>query len=149
MRIVLQRVLEAKVGVGSEVVGQIGQGLLIYLGVGKSDTEDDAKYIAGKITGLRVFSDNEGKMNLSVKDVGGEILLVSQFTLYGDCRKGRRPGFDLAGAPSEADRLYQYVGELLVDDGVNVKYGRFAAHMHVSSINDGPVTFLLDSPASF
>ena len=145
MRIVLQRVSQAKVEVDGEVTGQIGHGLLIYLGVGKDDSETDAAFIAGKIAGLRVFSDDAGKMNLSVKDVGGKVLLVSQFTLYGDCRKGRRPGFDMAGDPAEAERLYQYVGKLLEGEGVNVEYGRFAAHMHVSSVNDGPVTFLLES----
>ncbi len=145
MRIVLQRVSEAKVEVDGEVTGRVGHGLLVYLGVGKGDSEHEAAFIAGKIAGLRIFSDDAGKMNLSVKDVGGEVLLVSQFTLYGDCRKGRRPGFDMAGDPAEADRLYQYVGKQLENEGINVEYGRFAAHMHVSSVNDGPVTFIVES----
>ena len=148
MRIVLQRVSEAKVEVDGEVVGRIGNGLLVYLGVGKGDSEADGAFIAGKIAGLRIFSDDAGKMNLSVKDTGGEILLVSQFTLYGDCRKGRRPGFDMAGDPAEAERLYRHVGELLESEGIKVEYGQFAAHMHVGSVNDGPVTFILESKAA-
>ncbi len=149
MRVVIQRVNSACVKVDGEVIGRIGVGLLVYLGVGKSDSETDARFIADKITGLRIFTDSTDKMNKSVIDVGGQVLLVSQFTLYGDCRKGRRPGFDGAGDPTAARELYELVGELIGRNGVKVAYGKFAARMEVTSANHGPVTFMLDSSKIF
>jgi D-tyrosyl-tRNA(Tyr) deacylase len=149
MRAVIQRVSEAKVEVEGKVIGQIGSGLLVYLGVGTQDTEADAQFMADKLVNLRIFSDEAGKMNRSVIDIGGGILLVSQFTLYGDCRKGRRPGFDAAGEPGLAERLYEKVATLIAAADVPVEKGSFGAHMHVSSLNDGPVTFLLDSSRLF
>jgi len=149
MRAVVQRVKEAKIEVDSQIVGSIGKGLLVYLGVGKDDSEKDVEFIADKLVNLRIFADENDKMNLSVLDVGGEILLVSQFTLYGDCRKGRRPGFDLAGEPKTAERLYEKTIEAIRQKDAPVKTGIFAAHMDVTSINDGPVTFLLDSKKTF
>lgn len=149
MRAVIQRVTEAKVEVEGEIVGQVGKGLLVYLGVGTADTETDAQFMAEKLANLRIFSDEAGKMNRSVIDIGGGVLLVSQFTLYGDCRKGRRPGFDAAGEPGLAERLYEKVGQLIAAADVPVQKGSFGAHMHVTSVNDGPVTFLLDSSRLF
>lgn len=149
MRVVVQRVLEAAVKIGDNVVGQIGRGLLVYLGVGKGDGPQDAEFIADKLVNLRIFADEAGKMNRSVLDVGGEILLVSNFTLHGDCRKGRRPGFDGAAEPMLAQQLYEKVIELVGQRGVAVQKGIFGEYMHVSSINDGPVTFLLDSSRLF
>ncbi|MHC4155413.1 MAG: D-aminoacyl-tRNA deacylase [Planctomycetota bacterium] len=149
MRAVIQRVLQAKVEVDSQPVGKIDKGLLVYLGVGKGDTDSDAQFMAEKLVNLRIFADEAGKMNLSVQDVGGSILLVSNFTLHGDCRKGRRPGFDAAAEPSAANKLYEKVGELISQQGVTVEKGLFGEYMHVSSINDGPVTFLLDSSRLF
>jgi len=145
MRAVIQRVIQAQVEVEGEITGKIGKGLLVYLGVGKEDDEKDAGFIAEKLTNLRIFADENDKMNLSVRDVGGGILLISQFTLYGDCRKGRRPGFDAAGKPEQARQLYELTRELIKQQGVPVETGVFAAHMQVSSVNDGPVTFILDS----
>ena len=149
MRAVVQRVLNAKVEVAGKTVGETGKGLLVYLGVGKEDNEKDARYLAEKIANLRIFSDVEGKMNLSVKDVGGAVLLVSQFTLYGDCRKGRRPGFDDSAEPELAKKLYEKVGDIIKNDGINIEKGIFAAHMLVSSVNDGPINFLIDSSKLF
>ncbi len=149
MRMVVQRVTRAAVEVDGQIVGQIGQGLLVYLGVGHDDTEKDCEFIADKIAHLRIFEDDQGKMNRSVLDIGGAVLLVSQFTLYGDCRKGRRPGFDAAGDPARADQLYREVIRRVQQLGVPVEQGRFAAHMKVSSVNDGPVTFMLDSSRIF
>ena len=149
MRMVCQRVLEAKVTVNGHPVGTIGKGLLVYLGVGKGDTVNDAKFIADKIANLRVFADQAGKMNLSVQDIAGSILLISNFTLHGDCRKGRRPGFDAAAEPALAEQLYEKVAELIAEQGIPVEKGVFGEYMHVSSINDGPVTFLLDSTKLF
>lgn len=149
MRAVVQRVLNAKVEVEGKIVGETGEGLLVYLGVGKADNEKDARYLAEKISNLRIFSDVDGKMNLSVKDVGGEVLLVSQFTLYGDCRKGRRPGFDDSAEPDLARTLYFKVGDIIKNEGINVENGIFAAHMLVSSVNDGPINFLVDSEKLF
>jgi D-tyrosyl-tRNA(Tyr) deacylase len=145
MRAVIQRVTSATVEVEKRIVGQIGKGLLVYLGVGKEDTDKDTEFLAEKLTGLRIFSDMAGKMNLSILDVGGEVLIVSNFTLYGDCRKGRRPGFDAAAEPVIAQRLYEKTAQLLADKGIKVARGVFGAYMQVSSVNDGPVTFLLDS----
>jgi len=149
MRAVIQRVLEATVKVNDKLVGQIGKGLLVYLGVGKEDGLKDAEFIADKLVNLRIFADEAGKMNRSVLDVGGQILLVSNFTLHGDCQKGRRPGFDAAAEPVLAQQLYEKVIELVGKSGVAVEKGVFGAYMHVSSINDGPVTFLLDSSRLF
>ena len=149
MRAVIQRVLEATVKVNDKLVGQIGKGLLVYLGVGKEDGLKDAEFIADKLVNLRIFADEAGKMNRSVLGVNGQILLVSNFTLYGDCRKGRRPGFDAAAEPVLAQQLYEKVIELVGKSGVTVEKGVFGAYMHVSSINDGPVTFLLDSSRLF
>ena len=149
MRMVLQRVSEAKVEVDGEVTGKIGRGLLVYLGIGKGDTLEDAEFMAEKLVNLRIFSDSAGKMNLNVRDVEGAILLISNFTLHGDCRKGRRPGFDAAADPQSAEQLYETVAELIAGKGVTVGKGVFGGYMQVSSINDGPVTFLLDSSRLF
>ncbi len=149
MRMVCQRVLEAEVQVNSQQIGKIGKGLLVYLSVGQGDTVNDAEFMADKLVNLRIFADEAGKMNRSVVDVGGSILLVSNFTLHGDCRKGRRPGFDAAADPALAQQLYEKVIELIANQGVTVETGMFGEYMHVSSINDGPVTFLLDSSRLF
>jgi D-tyrosyl-tRNA(Tyr) deacylase len=145
MRAVIQRVMQAKVKVDDELVGQIGNGLLVYVSVGKTDTVKDAELVAEKLVSLRIFADESGKMNRSVGNVGGSILLVSNFTLHGDCRKGRRPSFDAAAEPALAEQLYEKVAELIAQRGVSIEKGVFGGHMHVSSINDGPVTFLLES----
>jgi D-tyrosyl-tRNA(Tyr) deacylase len=149
MRMVCQRVMEANVTVNNQTVGKIGKGLLIYLGVGKGDTVNDAQFMADKIVNLRIFADQAGKMNLSIQDVAGSILLISNFTLHGDCRKGRRPGFDTAAEPVLAEQLYEKVAELINEQGVPVEKGLFGEYMHVTSINDGPVTFILDSTKLF
>ena len=149
MRGVVQRVMEAQVKVGPDGVGRIDKGLLVYLGVSQGDSAEDAHYMADKLVNLRIFADAEGKMNLSVKDVGGQVLLVSQFTLCGDCRKGRRPGFDQAADPGPAQQLYEQVRDLVASEGIGVQTGRFREHMRVTSTNDGPVTFLLDSRRVF
>ena len=149
MRIVCQRVLEAEVKTEGQQVGKIDRGLLVYLSVGKEDTVKDAQFMADKLVNLRIFADEAGKMNRSVLDLGGQILLVSNFTLHGDCRKGRRPGFDAAADAGLAQQLYVKVIELIAEQGVAVEKGAFGEYMHVSSINDGPVTFLLDSTRLF
>lgn len=149
MRAVIQRVLEAKVEVGGEVVGQIGKGLLVYLGVGEGDGQKDAEFMADKLANLRIFADEHGKMNLGVQDIGGAILLVSNFTLHGDCRKGRRPGFDGAAEPVLAEELYENVAKLIRNQAVPVETGAFGEYMQVTSTNDGPITFLLDSGKLF
>jgi D-aminoacyl-tRNA deacylase len=154
MRAVVQRVSQAQVEVADaqsakRVVGQIGLGLLVLVGVGQGDGEAEADYIAQKIAGLRIFPDARGKMNLDVSQAAGAILLVSQFTLYGDVRKGRRPAFDAAAPPDVADRLYRYLGEKLRAAGLQVETGQFQAHMEVTLVNDGPVTILLDSARQF
>ena len=149
MRAVIQRVLEAEVKVENESVGKIDKGLLIYLSVGQGDTEKDAQFMAEKLSNLRIFADSAGKMNLSVQDVAGAVLVVSNFTLHGDCRKGRRPGFDAAAQPQLADQLYEKTAQLIAAEGITVEKGVFGAYMKVSSINDGPVTFLLDSGKLF
>jgi D-tyrosyl-tRNA(Tyr) deacylase len=149
MRAVIQRVLRAEVEIDANVTGRIGEGLLVYLSVGAGDTRKDAEFMAEKLVALRIFADEAGKMNRGVLDVGGAILLVSNFTLHGDCRKGRRPGFAAAAQPHLAEQLYEEVAELLARRGVRVEKGIFGEHMHVTSLNDGPVTFLLDSTRLF
>ncbi len=149
MRFVCQRVRQAEVKVNDQSVGRISKGLLVYLGVGNGDTENDAQFVADKLVNLRIFADEAGKMNRSVLDIGGQILLVSNFTLHGDCRKGRRPGFDAAAEPVLAQQLYEKVAALIAQQGVKVEKGIFGEYMHVSSVNDGPVTFLLDSSKLF
>jgi D-tyrosyl-tRNA(Tyr) deacylase len=145
MRAVIQRVSHAQVIVAGEVVGRIGVGFLVLLGVGRDDAEEDARYIARKVAEMRVFADAEGKSNLSLGDVGGAVLLVSQFTLYADTRKGRRPSFIDAAPPDLAQALVERTAGLLREAGVHVEMGRFGAHMEVSLLNDGPVTIWLDS----
>ena len=146
MRALIQRVTEAGVRVDGEQIAAIGPGLLIFLGVTHGDTQAGADWLADKVAGLRIFGDAAGKMNLSLPDSGGEALVVSQFTLYGDCRKGRRPGFDQAAPPDLANELYEYFKTQLSAKNIRVASGRFAAYMEVSLVNDGPVTFILDSP---
>jgi D-aminoacyl-tRNA deacylase len=147
MRVVLQRVSRAQVSVDGAVVGSIGAGLLVLLGVAPADAAGDAQYLVEKILNLRVFADDAGKMNRSVLDVQGELLIVSQFTLYGDCRKGRRPGFDGAAPPEHARALYAVFVELARRSPARVATGEFQAHMEVTLVNDGPVTLILESPA--
>lgn len=149
MRAVIQRVKSSRVEVDGRVVGEIGMGLLVLLGVGKGDTEADASYMASKVINLRIFEDAEGKMNLSIKETGGSILVISQFTLYGDCRKGRRPSFIDAAEPAQADSLYSYFVEELKREGVETAKGIFGAMMDVHLVNWGPVTILLDSKKLF
>ncbi|WP_295234820.1 D-aminoacyl-tRNA deacylase [Veillonella sp.] len=149
MRAVVQRVSEAAVTVANREVGAISKGVLVLLGVGKGDTEADANYLAEKIVKLRIFEDEADKMNLSLLDVGGQLLAVSQFTLYGDVRKGRRPGFDQAAPPDQAEALYEVFINCCRDLGVTVGTGQFQTHMMVSLVNDGPVTILLDSQKQF
>jgi len=145
MRVVVQRVRRARVTVGDEVVGEIGQGLLILLGVTHDDTIDDARWLAEKTVGLRIFADAEGKMNRSVVDVGGGVLVVSQFTLYGDCSKGKRPSFITAAPPEIAIPLYEGFVDAVRALGVPVATGRFGAMMDVELVNDGPVTLIVES----
>jgi len=149
MRAVIQRVKEAKVEVNGDIIGKIGEGFLVLLGVGKDDTEEDVRYLADKVLGLRIFEDEAGKMNLSITDVKGEILAVSQFTLYGDSRKGRRPSFDEAAPPDVAERLYELFVEEIRKSGIKVETGKFRALMDVHLVNSGPVTILLDSKKLF
>ena len=149
MRTVVQRVSRAEVRVGGEVVGAIGTGLLVLAGVAQGDGEEAARYLADKIAALRIFEDGAGRMNRSVADVGGEVLVVSQFTLLGDVRKGNRPGFTAAAAPDAANALYERLCELLRERGLRVATGVFRAQMEVELVNDGPVTILLDSGRLF
>lgn len=149
MRAVVQRVKEARVEVDGEITGRIGEGVLVLLGAGKDDTEEDAGYLAEKILTLRIFEDSEGKMNLSVTDTGGGVLVVSQFTLYGDCRKGRRPSFDKAAPPEAAEALYELFVAKLREHGAKVETGKFRAMMDVHLVNSGPVTLMLDSKREF
>jgi D-tyrosyl-tRNA(Tyr) deacylase len=145
MRAVLQRVSRASVTVEGAVIGQIGRGLLVLLGVEQSDSEDDARQLADKSIQLRIFDDAEGKMNLSLAEVGGAMLVVSQFTLLGDCRKGRRPSFIQAAAPETAERLYELFVAAVGVQGIAVQTGKFRAMMDVELVNEGPVTLILDS----
>lgn len=149
MRAVVQRVDKAKVTVNGKIVGEISRGLMVLVGVVEGDTEKDVQYLADKVTGLRIFEDEAEKMNLSVKDIGGEILSVSQFTLYGDCRKGKRPSFDKAAKPETAIVLYEKFNELCRQQNIKVETGVFGAHMLVELANNGPVTILLDSSKMF
>jgi D-tyrosyl-tRNA(Tyr) deacylase len=145
MRVVIQRVRQARVEVDGQVTGSIGTGLLVLLGIAKTDLERDAEYLIEKVLHLRIFPDNDGKMNRNVAEAGGSLLVVSQFTLYGDCRKGRRPSFDLAASPREAFDLYQYFITPARKSQVTVETGVFQASMQVCLINDGPVTLICDS----
>jgi D-tyrosyl-tRNA(Tyr) deacylase len=149
MRAVVQRVSRAQVAVNGEIAGEIGLGLLVLLGVGRDDTEADATYLAEKIAGLRVFEDAEGKMNRSVQEVGGSVLAVSQFTLYGDVRRGKRPSFDAAAPPERARELYEFFVERIRSAGLRCEMGRFQEMMKVELVNEGPVTILLDSEKAF
>jgi len=149
VRAVVQRVTRAKVSVGSETVGEIGHGLLVLLGVGREDSESDVDYLAEKIAGLRIFEDNNGRMNRSLAEMKGAILVVSQFTLYGDARKGKRPSFDTAASPDHARSLYEKFIERTQALGIACQSGRFQEDMQVELLNDGPVTILLDSETSF
>jgi D-tyrosyl-tRNA(Tyr) deacylase len=149
MRAVVQRVSRAQVTVHGEITGQIGLGLLVLLGVGRDDTEADAIYLSGKIAGLRLFEDRDGKMNLSVQDVSGSVLAVSQFTLYGDVRRGKRPSFDAAAPPEKARQLYEFFIEKIRAAGLRCETGRFQQMMKVELANEGPVTILLDSTKAF
>lgn len=149
MRSIIQRVANASVMVDEKIIGKIGQGFLVLLGVGKEDTEADLVYLAEKILNLRVFSDCKDKMNLSIQDISGELLIISQFTLYGDCRKGRRPSFDKACLPQEANEMYQKFVEYCKQTGLKVETGVFGADMKVALLNDGPVTLMLDSKKKF
>lgn len=149
VRAVVQRVSEAAVRVDGEVVGEIGRGLMVLIGCGEGDDDEDARFIADKVANLRVFEDEEGKMNLSLLDVGGEVLVVPNFTLYGDCRRGRRPSFTGACGPDRAEDLCERVADELAGTGLAVARGAFGAKMSVSLVNDGPVTLLLSSERTF
>ncbi|MFF2156169.1 D-aminoacyl-tRNA deacylase [Paenibacillus chitinolyticus] len=147
MKVVVQRSKEAQVTVNGEIVGRIDRGLMLLVGVGHEDTEEDAKYLADKIANLRIFEDEQEKMNFSVKDIGGSVLSVSQFTLYGDCRKGRRPNFMGAARPEQAEALYDKFNGLLREQGLHVETGAFGQMMDVAFTNWGPVTLILESKA--
>jgi len=149
MRAVVQRVSRAKVTVNGWTAGEIGMGLLVLLGVGRQDTEADVAYLAEKISGLRIFEDEDGKMNRSVRDVGGSVLVVSQFTLYGDVRRGKRPSFDEAAPPEAARRFYELFVQKVQAAGLRCETGRFQEMMQVELVNEGPVTILLDSGKAF
>jgi D-aminoacyl-tRNA deacylase len=149
MRAVVQRVSRAKVTINEWTSGEIGLGVLVLLGVGHEDTEADASYLAEKIAGLRIFEDEDGKMNLNVQQVGGSVLAVSQFTLYGDARRGKRPSFDAAAQPDEARRLYEFFVDRVRALGLRCETGRFQEMMQVELVNEGPVTILLDSAKTF
>jgi len=148
MRAVVQRVTEARVEVEGRIVGRIGPGLAVLLGVHRNDTPADADFLVRKITNLRIFEDDAGKMNRSLKEIGGQILVVSQFTLYGDCRKGRRPSFVDAAGPESATALYERFADQAAKAGCFVQTGRFGARMAVALVNDGPVTLIVESPGS-
>jgi D-tyrosyl-tRNA(Tyr) deacylase len=146
VRSVLQRVSRAKVSIDGEIVAEIGPGLLVLLAAAHGDGPEQIRWLAEKVTGLRIFSDDAGKMNLSLKQVGGEMLIVSQFTLYGDCRKGRRPSFTGSAPPEEAGKLYEEFIEAVRGQGVHTRHGVFGAMMDVELVNDGPVTLIVDTP---
>jgi D-aminoacyl-tRNA deacylase len=145
MRAVVQRVKESSVTVDGDCIGNIGKGLMVLLGVAEGDTRREADFLVDKILNLRIFEDEDGKMNLSLKNTGGALLVVSQFTLLGDCRKGRRPSFVQAASPEKAEELYEYFVEKAKENGIYVETGRFRAMMDVSLINDGPVTLIVES----
>lgn len=149
MRAVVQRVRRAKVTVDGEVTGEVGHGLLVLLGVGQTDAELDAEYLAQKVAGLRIFEDGQGKMNRSVGEIGGKLLVVSQFTLYGDVRRGKRPSFDAAAPPDRARALYEYFVDCIRNLDIPCCTGKFQERMQVELVNDGPVTILLDSMKAF
>ncbi len=149
MRAVVQRASRAKVTVDNRIVGCIGRGLVVLLGVTESDTAAEAEYLADKIAELRVFSDDDGKMNLSLGDVGGAVLAISQFTLYGDCRRGRRPSYTEAARPEKAEQLYEHFVRRIIEKGIAAETGVFGAMMQVELVNDGPVTLMLDSNKLF
>ena len=149
MRAVVQRVSRARVTVREEVTGKIDRGMLVLIGIGAADTEADADYLAAKISGLRIFEDERGKMNLSLSEIAGSVLAVSQFTLYGDVRRGKRPLFDAAAPPEKARMLYEYFVERIRAAGLRCETGRFQEMMQVELVNDGPVTILLDSSRAF
>lgn len=149
MRAVIQRVARSRVQVAGETVGQIGPGLLVLLGIGLQDTEATTDYIAEKVLGLRIFEDDRGKMNISVQEKAGDVLVVSQFTLYGDVRRGRRPSFDAAARPEMAQKLYEYFVQKIRSAGLRCETGKFQAMMEVELVNSGPVTILLDSDKLF
>jgi D-tyrosyl-tRNA(Tyr) deacylase len=149
MRAVVQRVSSAHVKVAGEITGEIQRGFLVLLGIATTDTQDDVNFLAAKVCGLRVFEDDAGKMNLSLAEAGGAMLVVSQFTLYGDCRKGRRPSFIEAARPEQAEPLYRSFVAEVQGHGISVATGRFQQQMEVTLVNDGPVTLLLDSQKTF
>ena len=149
MRAIIQKVTRASVKVENELISEIGNGYMILLAVKQTDTDDDLLYIKKKISNLRIFEDEDGKLNLSIKDTGGEILLVSQFTLYGDARKGNRPSFTMSAGLEKANNYNERLRDELINEGFTVKTGKFQAHMEVSLINDGPVTIILDSERIF
>lgn len=149
MRAIIQRVSQANVKIKGKLVGEIGKGLLVLLGVGKEDTEEDIEYLIKKILNLRIFGDEKGKMNVSLLDIEGELLIVSQFTLYGDVRKGRRPSFTDSASPDKAKKMYEQFIKKCIEQNIDVETGEFGAEMDVSLINDGPVTILLDSKKNF
>ena len=144
MKLVVQRVLRSSVSVNDEVIGKIGRGLMILFGAEKGDKDEPVNALADKVLNLRIFADDQGKMNRSCLDIAGEILVMSQFTLAGDCSRGRRPGFDNAALPEKADRLYQNFIKKLAESKLNIQEGRFGADMQVDIVNDGPVTFILE-----
>ena len=144
MKLVIQRVSKAKVEVDNKIVGSIGKGFLVLVGITHTDTEKEADYLANKLCKMRIFEDENGKMNLSLKDVGGELLIVSQFTLYADCAKGNRPSFIEAARPEQATPLYEYFCKKCEEQGIKVEKGVFGAHMEVSLLNDGPVTIIME-----
>jgi len=149
MRAVVQRVSRAKVAISNRIAGEIGMGLLVLLGVGREDSEVDVNYLSEKIIGLRIFEDSDGKMNRSLLDAGGSVLVISQFTLFGDVRRGKRPSFDSAAAPENARRLYELFVEQIRAAGLRCETGRFQERMQVELVNEGPVTILLDSTKLF
>lgn len=149
MRAVVQRVKKSSCRVDNEIVGKIDKGLLLLLGIGQDDNEKDLDYLVDKVLGLRIFSDEDGKMNLSLEDIGGQILIISQFTLYGDARKGKRPSFSKSSSPELGEKYYNQFIDKVKSKGIKTETGIFGAHMDIELINDGPVTILLDSKKSF